>query len=63
MEQEEIRKRANAAQQEIVEARGAVEVAIAKMRVVYALCNHPDQYQVSHMGETGYYCPDCQRST
>lgn len=63
MNQEEIAESARLAWQEVERCKGEVEVALARARVIMALCEHPNQYRTSHMGESGTYCPDCRKQS
>lgn len=39
--------------------RGEIKVLWARLRVLHAQCDHPDQYTYYAMGEPGQKCPDC----
>jgi hypothetical protein len=63
---EEIRKRMvplnaelEAARDVLAEAEGGVELVRTKMRSVRSRCSHPNRYETSCMGDTGWHCPDC----
>ena len=43
----------------LAEAEGGVELVRTKIRSVQRLCSHPNRYETSCMGDTGWHCPDC----
>lgn len=63
---EEIRKRMaplNAeledAHDVLADAEGGVELVRTKIRSVQSRCSHPNKFETSCMGYTGWHCPDC----
>ena len=63
MDQAAIREAADLAWDEVARARGELDVAIARARVVQVQCNHPNIYKTSCMGDNGTHCPDCRYAT
>lgn len=63
---EEIRKRMiplnaelETARDVLADAEGGVELVRTKIRSVRSRCPHPNRYETSCMGDTGWHCPDC----
>lgn len=63
---EEIRKRMaplnaelEAARDVLADAEGGVELVRTKIRSVQSRCSHPNKFETSCMGDTGWHCPDC----
>jgi tRNA(Ile2) C34 agmatinyltransferase TiaS len=63
---EEIRKRMaplnaelEAARDVLADAEGGVELVRTKIRSVQSRCSHPNKFETSCMGDTGWRCPDC----
>lgn len=63
MTQDEIRTEFHRRRDKIRDLRadfeGAVGIERAHLNALEQKCRHPNGYQTSCMGETGYHCPDC----
>ena len=47
------------ARDKLAEAQGGVELVRTKIRNVQQRCTHPNRYETSCMGDSGWRCPDC----
>ena len=63
---EEVRKRMaplnaelEVARDVLAEAQGGVDLVRTKIRSVQGRCPHPNRFETSCMGDTGWHCPDC----
>jgi len=43
----------------LADAQGGVELVVTKIRSVQSRCSHPNKFETSCMGDTGWRCPDC----
>jgi hypothetical protein len=64
-----LRARIEKAREEIKEARIArdyaeadLKAAIARRNALQNMCDHPNKFETSCMGEMGWSCPDCDWS-
>ncbi len=69
MKQDAIIKAAEIIQEEMDEkkavviiAQGEVKATRARLEAIQSLCDHPNGYATSCMGDSGYHCPDCKYS-
>jgi hypothetical protein len=44
---------------QLARARFEVDRVIHSIDLLESICQHPEKYKVSHMGETCWHCPDC----
>lgn len=63
MQQDEIIKRRDEINEQIDDAREALDIAIARKKALQRRCKHPNVRKVSSMGEIGEFCPDCEYQT
>jgi transposase-like protein len=66
MTQDEIKKKYAASQQlisachdDIADAQALIAAERALLVAVQRRCKHPDGYETSTMGDSGFRCPDC----
>lgn len=66
MKQSEIKLKSEQLQKDIklmrARHKGELTMLTAQLEVYQDICEHPNGYETSCMGETGFYCPDCKYS-
>lgn len=60
---EPIRARIALIREKIVDLESELEGELARLRGVQRKCDHPRAYEKSSMGDSGFHCPDCGKST
>ncbi len=62
IEIEELEPKLIAAKLKVAAAQGELAGVYAQRRVFQDMCDHPNGYKTSCMGDTGFHCPDCKHS-
>jgi uncharacterized protein (UPF0147 family) len=57
--QKQIRREAEQHHEAINRLRGEVAAEQARLRALQDICQHPNAFVASHMGERCRHCPDC----